>query len=246
MWRKLWIALLVFGAVRGVCQGHEAASPKCRVAITGQATPLPVSDAQRRAGFVIHVGKRPWPRPFSEDGYYHTYLEIPRLDKDGHPVYDTNGNVVYDTFGVLGRWDDKKQEGTGDNQQVIKNDIHAKGKGFELRNEPEVGSDKNVLYEIAVTPDQLAQLKAGAEYWSQWQKTGDKCPSCGKDYVAGIPLIDGGYNGNTWVYNMLTQNPAGCIEPPADLDKPENKNRLPGWRNDSSKDYYPARRRVQP
>jgi hypothetical protein len=68
-----------------------------------------------------------------------------------------------------------------------------------------------------------------------------------RDYVAGIPRIQDGYNGNTWVYNMLVQNPAGRIEPPADLSKPENEKLLPGWgRNDSAHDYYPARLRVQP
>jgi len=259
MWRKVLTVVIAVGAWQGAFgqsrrDGSVAANAalrpggsRQRVAITAQATQISVTDALRRAGLVIRVGRRPWPEPFAEDGYDHTYLAIPRLDKDGHPVYYSDGGVVYDTFGVLGQWDDKKQEGTGDNQQVIKNDLHAKGKGFELRNDLKPGSDRNVLYEISVTPDQLAQLKAGAEYWSQWQTTGVKCPSCGKDYVAGIPRIDDGYNGNTWVYNMLTQNPAGRIEVPPDLNRAENKKWLPGWgRNDSAHDYYPLRRLLQP
>jgi hypothetical protein len=223
----------------------------------GQATQPPMSDAQRKAGFVIRVGIRRLLGSAPGDFGHHTYLEIPRLDQDGHPVYDTDGNVVYDSYGVLGQWDYKKGNGTTKNQQVMKDDVHFGKNGLQLRNEPKPGSDNNALYEIAVSPDQLAQLKAGAEHWSQWETTGDKCPSCGKDYKTGIPLKDPyGYNSNTWVYNMLVQNPAGRIEPPAEITQKALKSRdeglaldilAPGWNvNDSSKEYYPGPRPVLP
>jgi hypothetical protein len=139
----------------------------------------------------------------------------------------------------------------------MKNDIHYGKDGLQIRNGPKPGSDNNALYEIAVTPEQLAALKAGAEHWSQWQTTGDKCPPCGKPYKTGIPVKDdGGYNSNTWVYNMLVQNPAGPIEPPAEITKQTLKSRneglaldifAPGWAvNDSSKEYYPGLRPEQP
>jgi hypothetical protein len=228
----------------------------------GRATQPPVSDEQRQAGLVIRVGIRRLLGGAPGDFGHHTYLEIPRLDQDGHLVYDSAGDIVYDSYGVLGQWDDKKGDGTTDNQQVRKNDIHMGKNGLQIRNGPKPGSDNNALYEIAVTPDQLDALRAGAEHWSQWETTGDKCPSCGKPYKTGIPLKDdGGYNSNTWVYNMLVQNPAGPIEPPADITRKALESRngrpgrlglgldifAPGWAvNDSSKEYYPTLRPVQP
>jgi hypothetical protein len=177
-----------------------------------------VSDADRAAGNVIRVGQRPL-LPDAADRWYHTYIEIPRI---------VNGKFTgeYDSYGVLGEYD-KNGQGTPHNQQVLPNDD---------RNTPKPGSNRNAIYEISVTPEQLAALRSGAEHWSQWQDTGDPCPSCGKKYVRGGPLsARPAYNSNTWVYNMLIHNPAGRIEPPAAI----NNKEAPGWSvNDVSRDYY--------
>src|SRR5215831_8557707 len=98
MWRKMLTVVIAVWAWQGAFgqssrDGNVAAYAALRwggsgprVAITLPATQLPVTDAQRRAGFVIRVGKRPWPDPFPKDGYYHTWLEIPMLDKNGNAV----------------------------------------------------------------------------------------------------------------------------------------------------------------
>lgn len=152
----------------------------------------------------IIVGERALLRGWPANQFYHTYLSIP------------NGDGTMTTFGVLGQIENGK--GTGHNQQV---------RAGDSRNGANPHSKRNHQYAILVSPAQLAALRQGASYWAN----GHTCPSCGTNYVAGP---EGAYNSNTWVYNMLINNPAGRIEPPV-VARP-----APGWNvNDAGANYYP-------
>jgi hypothetical protein len=164
------------------------------------------------AGNFIRVGERPLLAGGGADHWYHTYLEIPEV-KDG------KWTGKFNTYGVLG------DEGGRKNQQVRANDH---------RNTDKLRSNRNFHYDVRVSAAQRVALEKGAQYWSHWELPGHQCPVCGSRYILGGPVsARGGYNSNTWVYNMLIHNPAGRIEPPAIRPSP-------GWGvNDVGHNYYP-------
>jgi hypothetical protein len=128
------------------------------------------------------------------------------------------------TYGVLGEYD-KNGKGTGNNQQVLQDD----GRNGKL-----LSTKHFHTYSISVSATQLSDIRQAAKYWAT---PGNTCPSCGANYNAsGLTGNAGGpYNSNTWVYNMLIQNPAGRIGPPP-IASP-----APGWNvNDAGQNYYPG------
>ena len=127
------------------------------------------------------------------------------------------------TYGVLGERD-SNGEGTGNNQQVLSDDD---------RNGKLPSTKHFYTYNISVSAAQLSDIRQAAKYWAT---PGNTCSSCGTNYNAsGLTGNAGGaYNSNTWVYNMLIQNPGGRIEPPT-IASP-----APGWNvNDAGHNYYP-------
>lgn len=161
--------------------------------------------------YTIVVGERNLDRKWPLNHYYHTFLEIP----------DENGSMH--TFGVLGERD-SNGKGTGNNQEVLEDD----GRNGKL-----LSTKHFYTYSISVSAAQLSDIRQAAKYWAT---PGNTCPSCGTNYNAsGLTGNAGGpYNSNTWVYNMLIQNPAGRIEPPT-IASP-----APGWNvNDAGHNYYP-------
>ncbi len=173
----------------------------------------PLAGAVVGGDFIV-VGERPLLRGWPTDAWSHTYLSIPVV-KDGAWTGD------FHTYGVLGEI--KNNKGTGDNQQVVPNDRLN-------RNGDKLGSNRNHHYLITVTAAQRDALERGAIYW-----TNHECPSCGNRYKHGW-IGGSGYNSNTWVYNMLVNDPAGRIEPPSQI----NKEDAPGWSPDEKGGvYYP-------
>jgi RHS repeat-associated protein len=121
------------------------------------------------------------------------------------------GQVMgFKRFDVLGN------TGSSENQQVRQDDPTRTQGGKWI----------GAVLLVATTGAQRQALMKGASYWAQ---PGHVCPSCGASYQRTS------YNSNTWVFNMLSHNPAGSITPPTDFLKP-----VPGYRPDKTDaDYYP-------
>jgi len=122
----------------------------------------------------------------------HKTAHIPKHHRIGIPVQEDGVWKMY-YFEILG------DPGGAENQQVRRNDPRADDVPFH-----------GVL--IAVTPEQKQALLQRLNYYAKTENY-DKCPVCGPKYVRRSN------NSNTFVFNMLDQNPAGRIKPP----------NLPGW-----------------
>jgi RHS repeat-associated protein len=175
---------------------------------TGRGQNSAAEEAQQS----IEVGERNLDRSWPLNHYNHTYLSIP----------DENGTMH--TYGVLGKRN-QDGKGTGKEQQVREDDN---------RNGALPSTKHFHTYSVSVSAAQLSAIRQAANHWAT---PGNTCPSCGSNYNAsGLTGSSGGpYNSNTWVYNMLIQNPAGRIEPPTIA------NPAPGWNvNDAGNNYYPG------
>ncbi len=134
-----------------------------------------------------------------------------------HPTYIkvVNEDGSADTYGILGERD-KNGNGTSKNQQVMKNDDRNYGS----------------CRQCTTTQEQRDRLVDELNYWAS-PANRLNCPSCGKDYrqffLNDLTSAFDGYNSNTFTYNMLSQDPAGSIAPPAERAAPGYHNAPGQW-----------------